>query len=102
MRAARFLAIAWLASAAVAAAPAQPRPRTTIVGAGATFPYPIYSAWFAEYAKIRPDVEISYQSIGSGGGIRQLTDQFRRASSISRPSSARSCRSTTCPASSVR
>jgi phosphate transport system substrate-binding protein len=50
--------------------------RTTIVGAGATFPYPIYSAWFAEYAKVRPDVEISYQSIGSGGGIRQLTDQF--------------------------
>jgi phosphate transport system substrate-binding protein len=68
--------LAALACAGAAAAPSQPRQRTTIVGAGATFPYPIYSAWFAEYATIRPDVEIAYQSIGSGGGIRQLTDQF--------------------------
>src|SRR5262245_12317921 len=70
--------LAAAAAAAIVAAPhAQTRgARTTIAGAGATFPYPIYSAWFAEYAKIRPDVEISYQSIGSGGGIRQLTDQF--------------------------
>jgi phosphate transport system substrate-binding protein len=49
---------------------------TTIVGAGATFPYPLYSRWFDEYAKVRPDVRITYQSIGSGGGIRQLTDQY--------------------------
>ncbi len=41
-------------------------------GAGATFPYPIYSKWFGEYHKAHPDVEINYQSIGSGGGIRQL------------------------------
>ena len=47
-----------------------------ITGGGATFPYPIYSAWFAEYVKTRPDVQFSYQSIGSGGGIRQLTDLF--------------------------
>jgi phosphate transport system substrate-binding protein len=44
----------------------------TINGAGATFPYPIYSKWFAEYAKAHPDVQVNYQSIGSGGGIRQL------------------------------
>jgi phosphate transport system substrate-binding protein len=41
-------------------------------GAGATFPYPIYSKWFNEYNKMHPDVQINYQSIGSGGGIRQL------------------------------
>jgi len=40
--------------------------------AGATFPYPIYSKWFDEYHKMMPNVEINYQSIGSGGGIRQL------------------------------
>ena len=65
------------AAAMLAASPAQtPARRTTIVGAGATFPYPLYSEWFAEYGKIRPDVEITYQSIGSGGGIRQLMDQY--------------------------
>ena len=41
-------------------------------GAGATFPYPIYSKWFNEYHKAHPDVQINYQSIGSGGGIKQL------------------------------
>ncbi|MGA2960658.1 MAG: phosphate ABC transporter substrate-binding protein PstS [Candidatus Korobacteraceae bacterium] len=41
-------------------------------GAGATFPYPIYSKWFSEYHKANPSVEINYQSIGSGGGILQL------------------------------
>src|SRR5262245_40213224 len=46
-----------------------------INGAGATFPYPIYSKWFVEYAKTHPDVRINYQSIGSGGGIRQLTNR---------------------------
>jgi phosphate transport system substrate-binding protein len=46
-----------------------------INGAGATFPYPIYSKWFAEYNRMHPDVQINYQSIGSGGGIRQLTNQ---------------------------
>ena len=40
-----------------------------INGAGATFPYPIYSKWFSEYNKAHPNVEINYQSIGSGGGI---------------------------------
>ena len=41
-------------------------------GAGATFPYPMYSKWFNEYNKLHPDVQINYQSIGSGGGIRQV------------------------------
>ena len=44
-----------------------------INGAGATFPYPIYSKWFSEYNKLHSNVQINYQSIGSGGGIRQLT-----------------------------
>ncbi len=46
-----------------------------INGAGATFPFPIYSKWFDEYHKAHPNVEINYQSIGSGGGILQLTNQ---------------------------
>ncbi len=45
-----------------------------INGAGATFPYPIYSKWFDEYAKANPDIHINYQSIGSGGGIRQASE----------------------------
>jgi phosphate transport system substrate-binding protein len=45
----------------------------TLVGAGATFPYPIYARWFAEYGRANP-VRVNYQSIGSGGGIQQLTE----------------------------
>jgi len=45
-----------------------------LTGAGATFPYPLYSKWFSEYAN-RTGVKINYQSIGSGGGIRQLSEQ---------------------------
>ena len=48
---------------------------TQINGAGATFPYPIYSKWFAEYNKLHPNVEINYQSLGSGAGIRQLSSR---------------------------
>jgi phosphate transport system substrate-binding protein len=44
----------------------------TINGAGATFPYPIYSKWFDEYAKVDPSVRFNYQSIGSGGGQKQI------------------------------
>jgi phosphate transport system substrate-binding protein len=43
--------------------------------AGATFPYPIYSKWFDQYHQAHPNVQINYQSIGSGGGISQLTDR---------------------------
>jgi len=43
-------------------------------GAGASFPFPIYSKWFGEYQKINKEIKINYQSIGSGGGIKQLTE----------------------------
>jgi phosphate transport system substrate-binding protein len=46
-----------------------------INGAGATFPNPIYSKWFSEYNKLNPKIQINYQPIGSGGGIRQLSNQ---------------------------
>ena len=46
-----------------------------ITGAGATFPYPLYSKWFAEYQKLDPEAQINYQSIGSGGGIRQFSEK---------------------------
>src|SRR5438552_4086668 len=45
----------------------------TMNGAGATFPYPIYSKWFDEYARVDPSVRFNYQSIGSGGGQKQIT-----------------------------
>lgn len=48
--------------------------QTTLNAAGATFPYPIYSKWFSEYHTLHPDIQINYQSIGSGGGIRQVTE----------------------------
>jgi len=47
--------------------------QTTLNGAGATFPNPMYSKWFSEYSKLHSDVQINYQPIGSGGGIRQVT-----------------------------
>src|SRR5947208_3636621 len=47
--------------------------KVQIVGGGATFPNPIYSKWFSEYNKLHPDVEINYQSQGSGFGIAQIT-----------------------------
>ena len=47
----------------------------TINGAGATFPYPIYSKWFDAYAKVDPSVRFNYQSIGSGGGQKQILAQ---------------------------
>lgn len=46
--------------------------QTIVNGAGATFPFPLISKWSNEYHKLRPDIQINYQSIGSGGGIRQL------------------------------
>src|SRR5499433_3531289 len=73
MRTIRILALAALGLAALMGfATAQ---NVQINGAGATFPYPIYSKWFAEYNKLHPEVAINYQSIGSGGGIRQLSNQ---------------------------
>jgi len=49
--------------------------QTTLNGAGATFPNPMYSKWFSDYHKLHPDIEINYQPIGSGGGIRQVLAQ---------------------------
>src|SRR5260370_17330200 len=46
----------------------------SINGAGATFPYPMYSKWFDEYHKKNANLQINYQSIGSGGGIKQVTE----------------------------
>ncbi|MGA2414453.1 MAG: phosphate ABC transporter substrate-binding protein PstS [Candidatus Sulfotelmatobacter sp.] len=48
--------------------------QTTLNGAGATFPYPMYSKWFNEYHNQHSNIQINYQSIGSGGGIRQVTE----------------------------
>ncbi len=48
--------------------------QTTLNGAGASFPYPIYSKWFSDYHNMHPDIQINYQSIGSGGGIRQVSE----------------------------
>ena len=64
----KSLVAAMLFVLAMSAAQAQ-----KLTGAGATFPYPIYSKWFSEYSAAHPGVEINYQSIGSGGGIRQVT-----------------------------
>src|SRR5437899_5420290 len=61
---------ALIAALVTTAATAQ---KIQINGAGATLPNPIYSKWFAEYNRMHPNVEINYQSIGSGGGIRQLS-----------------------------
>ena len=47
--------------------------QVTIDGAGATFPFPLIDTWRVEYKKIQPNVNINYQSIGSGGGIKQFT-----------------------------
>src|SRR5215212_9539798 len=64
------LAIATLVAAAGATLAAQ---KVQILGGGATFPYPIYSKWFSEYNRMHPEVEINYQSQGSGFGIQQIT-----------------------------
>ncbi len=62
------MTIAMAALAGVAAA------ALSLTGAGATFPYPMYSKWFSDYHKMHGDIEINYQSIGSGGGIKQVTE----------------------------
>jgi phosphate transport system substrate-binding protein len=64
-----------LAAAAVSALAAGLSAATQINGAGATFPNVIYTKWFSEYHKLHGDVEINYQSVGSGAGIRQMTNQ---------------------------
>jgi phosphate transport system substrate-binding protein len=64
-----------IAAAALAlAAPALAADPLLVNGAGATFPFPLYSKWFSEYGKLHPDLHFNYQSIGSGGGIQQITN----------------------------
>ncbi|TSK06047.1 MAG: phosphate ABC transporter substrate-binding protein PstS [Geobacter sp.] len=67
-----FFALALVAAVGGAG---QANAATLINGAGATFPYPLYSKWFTEYAKVDKSVKFNYQSIGSGGGIKQITAQ---------------------------
>jgi phosphate transport system substrate-binding protein len=64
-----------LATALLAGISATASAQMMINGAGATFPYPIYSKWFDEYAKVDPSVRFNYQSIGSGGGQKQILAQ---------------------------
>jgi phosphate transport system substrate-binding protein len=75
LRSVRHLALCVVTIAVVAAGVTLAAQTIQINGAGATFPYPIYSKWFSEYNKLKPNVQINYQSIGSGGGIRQITNQ---------------------------
>jgi phosphate transport system substrate-binding protein len=64
-----------LAVMACAAATVGSAQTISLQGAGATFPYPLYSKWMAEYQKVSPTVQINYQSIGSGGGIKQILER---------------------------
>jgi phosphate transport system substrate-binding protein len=65
-----------LTIAALLLAAAGARADTVLInGAGATFPFPIYSKWFSDYNKAHPEIQINYQSIGSGGGIKQITER---------------------------
>ncbi|MBI5575964.1 MAG: phosphate ABC transporter substrate-binding protein PstS [Deltaproteobacteria bacterium] len=63
-----FAALSFAAAVPMAAAQS-----LSITGAGATFPYPLYSKWFYEYSNSHPGLKFNYQSIGSGGGVRQIT-----------------------------
>lgn len=67
----RFLLIGALSAAFTTCAVSQ---QVTLTGAGSTFAYPLYSAWGSEYAKLHPGTRVNYQSIGSGGGIRQVSE----------------------------
>ncbi|MGI9077673.1 MAG: substrate-binding domain-containing protein, partial [Gemmatimonadaceae bacterium] len=80
----RFIVVTAAALLAAACAPgdqgrsadtagAAPLSGVSLTGAGATFPYPLYSKWFSDYAG-STGIKINYQSIGSGGGIRQLSE----------------------------
>jgi phosphate transport system substrate-binding protein len=72
MHVSKAIAAVALATAAAATVAAQ---NIQINGAGATFPAPIYTKWFAEYNKLHPEVRINYQPLGSGAGIRQVTER---------------------------
>src|SRR2546423_10939212 len=71
MKISKLFAIIGLAMFSTAIARADVR----LQGGGATFPAPIYQRWVTEYQKAHPDVKIDYQAIGSGGGIKGITDK---------------------------
>jgi phosphate transport system substrate-binding protein len=73
-RQANFLRGAGMLALILGLAATTARTATQITGAGATFPNPMYSKWFDSYHKMHPDVEINYQSLGSGAGIRQIIE----------------------------
>lgn len=75
MKAIRWSLGAVLAAALVLAPLAAAAGTLQLNGAGATFPYPLYSLWFEAYRSVNPNVQVNYQAIGSGGGIRQITAQ---------------------------
>jgi len=64
-----------LAAVALALGGAARADALLVTGAGATFPFPLYSKWFSDYNKLHPDIRFNYQSIGSGGGIRQISER---------------------------
>src|SRR6476469_5479709 len=64
-----------LIAGALVATTALAADKVSLTGAGATFPYPLYSKWFSDYNKAHPEIEVNYQSIGSGGGIKQITEK---------------------------
>ncbi|HEV2489175.1 MAG TPA: phosphate ABC transporter substrate-binding protein PstS [Candidatus Acidoferrales bacterium] len=68
----KILAAVAIVALAAGSAVGQTQDPMNLNAAGATFPYPIYSKWFNEYHKLNPNIQINYQSIGSGGGIQQL------------------------------
>jgi phosphate transport system substrate-binding protein len=68
----KTILVVWLLLGLAATAGAQSGDAILLNAAGATFPYPIYSKWFDVYHQQNPKIQINYQSIGSGGGIRQL------------------------------
>lgn len=70
-----FISAAFLALACSGAAPGGSGGPVSLQGAGATFPNPLYQKWVSEYGKLNPNVKIDYQSIGSGGGIKQIQAQ---------------------------
>jgi phosphate transport system substrate-binding protein len=66
--------LSWAIAGVLAAGAAAAHAAILVNGAGATFPYPLYSKWFDEFHKRNPEAQINYQSIGSGGGIRQILE----------------------------
>jgi phosphate transport system substrate-binding protein len=66
------LAFIGLAAFAIASCSSNTRSELRLQGAGATFPNPLYQKWLSEYGKLHPNIKIDYQSIGSGGGIKQI------------------------------